>query len=144
MTMTLMILALLADPPKCECGGTWKIENENLTLMWKDKAISVSPIVACQAQVLGKTVDLTKGGTIACPCGKSVKYAAQMELKHWTGTSACDGVCGASWTVTDDTISWEGGKFAGAAFAKEYKIKNHKASVGSAIDLLKDKSFNCL
>ena len=145
MTMTLMLLAVLAgDPPSCECGATWKIDGDKITFLWKEKDLGSSPIVGCHAMILGKDVDLTHGGSMTCPCGKTVKYAAQMELKHWTGTSACDGVCGASWTVTDDQVSWAGGKFATAAFAHEYKVKNHKVKIAGDVDLLKDKTFACL
>lgn len=133
-----------ADPPKCECGATWKIDGDALSLMWKDKTICTTPVTAARASVLGKDVDLSRGGTIACPCGKTVKYGAQMALKHWTGTTACDGACKASWTVTETDVSFDGADLAAAFSTKSYKIKNHKVNITGEIDLLKDRSFNCL
>lgn len=144
MGLALASFGFAGDPPACECGASLKIADGKVTFMWKDKEISSTPIVSCHALILGKDVDLTKGGSLACPCGKTVKYAAQMELKHWTGASSCDGVCAAAWTVTDDMVSWSGGKFPTAAFAHDYKIKNHKVKIAGEVDLLKDKSFNCL
>lgn len=133
-----------ADPPKCECGATWRVDGDALALMWKDKTIGTTPIAAGRALVLGKDLDLTKAGTVACPCGESVKYAAHVALTHWTGTSKCDGACKATWTVTDTEVSGEGADLATAFSNHTFKIKNHKVNITGDIDLMKVKSFECL
>lgn len=150
-TMNLLICALLlvpvqdkkAEPPKCECGATFRLDGDKVVLMFKDKEIASTPLVFGRFLLGGKEIDVSKPGALKCPCGKSVKLAAALAPSHWTGSTVCSG-CGCTWTVTDTNANWAGGKFASAAFAHDYPIKNNKAKIGKDVDFSRDKSFPCL
>lgn len=143
MMNTLALALLLQDPAACECGASIKVADGKVVLTYQETEITMLPLVMGKCLLLGKETDLTKAGSLKCPCGKTVKHKALTELKHWTGATSCS-YCQATWTVTDTEVSWEGGKFAGAKFDKSYPIRDHKARVGSEVNLLTATEFNCL
>lgn len=141
--LTFTLALLLQDPAACECGASLKLADGKVVLAYAETEITSLPLVMGKCLVLGKAQDLTKSGSLKCPCGKTVKHKAMTELKHWTGVSSCS-YCQASWTVTDTEVSWEGGKFAGAKFDKSYPVRDHKARIANEVNLLTATEFNCL
>ena len=141
--LTVTLALLLQDPTACECGASIKVADGKVVIAYQETEITLLPLVMGKCHLFGKEQNLTKAGSLKCPCGKTVKHKALTELKHWTGVTSCS-YCQASWTVTDTDVSWEGGKFAEAKFNKNYPIKNHTVRIANEVNLLTAAEFDCL